>query len=194
MQRIEEWLEKLGMPAYAQRFLDNRIDLTVLGDLNDQDLRELGVVLGDRKKMLRAIRELQVPGSLVSPAALPEPIDAAERRQLTVMFCDLVGSTALSTQLDPEDLRKIIGAYHRTCAAVVEQNGGFVAKYMGDGVLVYFGYPHAHEHDAEHAVQAALALVDAVAKLDGHKPAGPWRGGPACSPRADDRCGACPSG
>ena len=166
MQRIEEWLEKLGMPAYAQRFLDNRIDLNVLGDLNDQDLRELGVVLGDRKKMLRAIRELHVPGSLVSPAASPEPIDAAERRQLTVMFCDLVGSTALSTQLDPEDLRKIIGAYHRTCAAVVEQNGGFVAKYMGDGVLVYFGYPHAHEHDAEHAVQAALALVDAVAKLD----------------------------
>ena len=82
------------------------------------------------------------------------------------MFCDLVGSTALSTQLDPEDLRKIIGAYHRTCAAVVERHGGFVAKYMGDGVLVYFGYPRAHEHDAEHAAEAALALIGAVAKLD----------------------------
>ena len=81
------------------------------------------------------------------------------------MFCDLVGSTALSAQLDPEDLREIIGAYHRCCAAIVERNGGFVAKYMGDGVLVYFGYPQAHEHDAERAVQAGLALVEAVPKL-----------------------------
>ena len=165
MQQIEEWLEALGMSAYAQRFLENRIDISVLGDLNDQDLRELGIVLGDRKKILRAIRELHA--NTVSSAASAESApDIAERRQLTVMFCDLVGSTALSTQLDPEDLRKIIGAYHRTCAAVVEQNGGFVAKYMGDGVLVYFGYPRAHEHDAEHAVQAALGIIAAVGKLD----------------------------
>ncbi|MET4804170.1 adenylate/guanylate cyclase domain-containing protein [Bradyrhizobium sp. LB11.1] len=167
MRQVEEWLEKLGMSAYARRFLDNHVDISVLRDLNDQDLRELGVVLGDRKKILRAIRELHAPGDIASPAASAEsPLDSAERRQLTVMFCDLVGSTALSTQLDPEDLRKIIGAYHRTCAAVVERHGGFVAKYMGDGVLVYFGYPRAHEHDAEHAAEAALALIGAVAKLD----------------------------
>ncbi|MGY3530652.1 adenylate/guanylate cyclase domain-containing protein [Bradyrhizobium sp. USDA 4452] len=165
MQQIEEWLEKLGMSAYAQRFRENRIDISILGELNDQDLRELGIVLGDRKKILRAIRELHASDK--SSAPYTESVsDTAERRQLTVMFCDLVGSTALSTQLDPEDLRKIIGAYHRTCAAVVEQNGGFVAKYMGDGVLVYFGYPRAHEHDAEHAVQAALGLVAAVGKLE----------------------------
>ncbi|RXH14398.1 adenylate/guanylate cyclase domain-containing protein [Bradyrhizobium guangzhouense] len=172
MQQIEEWLEQLGMSAYARRFLENHIDISVLPDLNDQDLRELGIVLGDRKKILRAIREMQgsetIASLAISAGAAP---DVAERRQLTVMFCDLVGSTALSTQLDPEDLRKIIGAYHKACAAVVEQNGGFVAKYMGDGVLVYFGYPRAHEHDAEHAVQAALALVAAVRKLDTAAPA-----------------------
>nr|WP_283812926.1 adenylate/guanylate cyclase domain-containing protein [Bradyrhizobium rifense] len=155
------------MSAYAQRFLENRIDISVLGDLDDQDLRELGIVLGDRKKILRAIRELHASDPTASSTASAEAApDVAERRQLTVMFCDLVGSTALSTQLDPEDLRTIIGAYHRTCAAIVEENGGFVAKYMGDGVLVYFGYPRAHEHDAEHAVQAALELVAAVGKLD----------------------------
>src|SRR5262249_49411139 len=90
---------------------------------------------------------------------------SAERRQLTVMFCDLVGSTALSARLDPEDLRGVIGAYHRCCTEVVERDGGFVAKYMGDGVLAYFGYPQAHEHDAEHAVRAGLRLVEAVPKL-----------------------------
>ena len=111
------------------------------------------------------------PGAKVQPTPQP-PVDAAtarqdtaERRQLTVMFCDLVGSTVLSTRLDPEDLRGIIGAYHRCCAELVEHNGGFVAKYMGDGVLVYFGYPQAHEADAERAVRAGLALIEAVPKL-----------------------------
>ena len=93
------------------------------------------------------------------------PLDTAERRQLTVMFCDLVGSTALSTRLDPEDMREIIGAYHRCCADLITRAGGFVARYMGDGVLAYFGYPQAHEHDAERAVRAGLALVEAVPKL-----------------------------
>ena len=166
MQQVAAWLEKLGMSEYAGRFAENRIDLSVLRDLTDQDLKELGVVLGDRKKLLRAIGELDAVASEASGTAVPPaPRDAAERRQLTLMFCDLVGSTALSTQLDPEDLRQIIGAYHRCCAAIVERNGGFVAKYMGDGVLVYFGYPQAHEHDAERAVQAGLALVEAVPKL-----------------------------
>jgi class 3 adenylate cyclase len=164
---IAEWLASLGMAEYAQRFAENRIDLSVLPDLTDQHLEKLGVALGDRLKILQAIRELGGPAPATPQAAVatPAPQDSAERRQLTVMFCDLVGSTALSARLDPEDLRGIIGAYHRCCTELVERNGGFVAKYMGDGVLAYFGYPQAHEHDAERAVRAGLALVEAVPKL-----------------------------
>jgi class 3 adenylate cyclase/predicted ATPase len=166
MQQIAQWLEKLGMSEYVTQFAENRVDFSVLRDLTDQDLKDLGVVLGDRRKLLRAIGELDVAPA-PTPAILGDLTsqDGAERRQLTLMFCDLVGSTALSTRLDVEDLREIIGAYHRCCAKLVEDNGGFVAKYMGDGVLVYFGYPRAHEHDAERAVQVGLALVEAVPKL-----------------------------
>jgi class 3 adenylate cyclase len=137
--------------------------------LTDQDLKELGVSLGHRRKMLAAIAELEGATRAASQSALPaEPKrrDEAERRQLSVMFCDLVGSTSLWTQLDPEDLRAVIAAYHRCCTELIDQKGGFVAKYMGDGVLAYFGYPHAHEHDAERAVQAGLALIEAVPQLD----------------------------
>jgi len=167
MHPIADWLAKLGMSEYAERFAANRIDASVLPDLTDEDLEKLGVVLGDRRKILRAIRELAPPArSSAQDVASSEPIrDEAERRQLTVMFCDLVGSTALSARLDPEDLRGIVREYHRCCTAVVERNGGYVAKYMGDGVLAYFGYPQAHEHDAERAVRAGLALVEAVAEL-----------------------------
>src|SRR5215469_6597045 len=157
------------MSEYAQRFVENRIDLSVLADLTDQHLEKLGVALGDRLKILRAIRELSAAAvAQPAPAAALVPQDSAERRQLTVMFCDLVGSTALSSMLDPEDLRSIIAAYHRCCTELVERKGGFVAKYMGDGVLAYFGYPQAHEHDAERAVRAALNLVQAVPKLVTH--------------------------
>src|SRR5271163_2513495 len=155
------------MAEYAERFAENRIDISVLSELSDQDLKELGVVLGDRRKMLRAIREL-VAVEPVEDRPAPEPApkpDAAERRQLTVMFCDLVGSTAISARLDPEDMRAIIGACHKCCASLIATNGGFVAKYMGDGVLAYFGYPQADEHDAERAVRAGLALVEAAPKL-----------------------------
>src|SRR4051812_39146043 len=158
---ITAWLQELGMSEYAERSAENRIDFSVLHDLTDADLKELGLVLGDRRRLLRAIGELDrnaPPQSLTIAGA-------AERRQLTVSFCDLIGSTSLSAQLDPEDLREVIGAYHRCCAATVEQHEGFVAKYMGDGVLIYFGYPQAHEHDAERAVQTGLALVEAVSKL-----------------------------
>jgi len=167
MQQIADWLEKLGMSEYAQRFAENDIEIDVLSELTDQDLERLGVTLGHRRRMLRAIRELAGPAPVAAQPAVtePKPQDTAERRQLTVMFCDLVGSTALSSRLDPEDLRGIIGAYHRCCTELVERNGGFVAKYMGDGVLAYFGYPQAHEHDAECAVRAGLALVEAVPKL-----------------------------
>jgi class 3 adenylate cyclase/tetratricopeptide (TPR) repeat protein len=167
MQQIADWLKKLGMSEYAERFAENRIDLSVLPDLTDQHLENLGVALGDRLKILRAIRELSATAVAAQPGLSAAPVvhDSAERRQLTVMFCDLVGSTALSGRLDPEDLRGIIGAYDRRCAETIERNGGFVAKYMGDGVLAYFGYPQAHEHDAERAVQAGLALVEAMPRL-----------------------------
>ena len=167
MQQIAEWLEKLGMSEYAQRFAENRIDFSVLPDLTDQDLEKLGVLLGDRRKMIRAIRELS--GAVQAPPqpALTEskPQDTAERRQVTVMFSDLVGSTALSARMDPEDLREVISAYQKAVAETVQRFGGFVAKYMGDGVLVYFGYPQAHEDDAERAVRAGLELIAAVSAL-----------------------------
>ncbi|OKO78272.1 adenylate/guanylate cyclase domain-containing protein [Bradyrhizobium sp. AS23.2] len=162
MQQIAEWLEKLGLGQYAQRFAENDIDPSVLRDLTDHDLEKIGVSLGHRRKILRAIAELEEAG----PRPAPSPRTEAERRQLTVMFADLVGSTALSTRLDPEDLREIIGAYHRCCAGQIEKFGGFVARYMGDGVLAYLGYPRADEDDAERAVSAGLALVAAVAGLD----------------------------
>jgi class 3 adenylate cyclase len=145
----------------------------VLPELTEADLVTLGLPLGPRKKLLKAIaalREDAVPSHDEPAAAVPAPLLAtgaeAERRQLTVMFCDLVGSTSLSARLDPEDLRAVIGAYHRCVAAVIERARGFVAKYMGDGVLAYFGYPRADEHDAERAVRAGLQLVEAVAGLD----------------------------
>ncbi len=167
MRPIADWLEKLGMSEYAERFEANRIDISVLPDLTDQDLEKLGVLLGDRRRILRAIGELARPVSISAQESVPaeKAPDEAERRQLTVMFCDLVGSTALSARLDPEDLREVVQAYHRCCSAIVERNGGYVAKYMGDGVLAYFGYPKAHEHDAERAVHAGLAIIEAVPRL-----------------------------
>jgi class 3 adenylate cyclase/predicted ATPase len=165
MQQIAEWLGKLGMSEYAQRFAENRIDFSVLRDLTDQDLKDLGIVLGDRRKMLRAIGQLDT-ASLAAPERSAEQVfQDAERRQVTVMFSDLVGSTALSTGMDPEDLREVISAYQKCVAETVRHFEGFVARYVGDGVLVYFGYPQAHEDDAERAVRAGLALITAVAGL-----------------------------
>ena len=168
MQEIGDWLEKLGMPEYGECFAQNKIDLSVLPHLTDQDLKDVGVPLGHRRKMLAAIRGL--PGeSPLAPQTVPtgeaKAQDTAERRQVTVMFSDLVGSTALSARMDPEDLREVISAYQKCVAETVRRFGGFVAKYMGDGVLVYFGYPQAHEDDAERAVRAGLELIAAVAAL-----------------------------
>jgi class 3 adenylate cyclase len=171
MQQIIEWLAGLGLGQYAQVFDENGIDFSVLPDLTDQDLEKLGVLLGHRRKLIRSIANLKgvesdAPSVQVAanPAA-PRPLDAAERRQVTVMFSDLVGSTALSARMDPEDLREIISAYQNCVAETVRRFDGFVAKYMGDGVLVYFGYPQAHEDDAERAVRAGLELIGAVAAL-----------------------------
>ena len=171
MQQIADWLNKLGMSEYTERFAENRIDFSVLPDLTDQDLKDLGVVLGDRRKLLRAIGELcTAPPAAVATATEPASQDAAERRQVTVMFSDLVGSTALSARMDPEDLREVISAYQECVAETVRRFGGFVAKYMGDGVLVYFGYPQAHEDDAERAVRTGLELIGAVSALKPNAP------------------------
>ena len=175
MQKIAEWLETLGMSEYAQRFAENDIDFEILSELTDPDLEKIGVVsLGHRRKLLRAIANLETTakatlGPVVAPVAVDTSRrDTAERRQVTVMFSDLVGSTALSARMDPEDLREVISAYQKCVAETVGRFDGFVAKYMGDGVLVYFGYPQAHEDDAERAVRAGLKLVAAVSDLKTH--------------------------
>ena len=171
-QQMVDWLEKLGMSEYAERFAENGIDGSVLRYLTDQDLEKIGVLLGHRRKMLAAIAELA--GAVQAPPqpALTEskPQDTAERRQVTVMFSDLVGSTALAARMDPEDLREVISAYQKCVAEIVRHFGGFVAKYLGDGVLVYFGYPQAHEDEAERAVRAGLELTAAVSGLKAASP------------------------
>ncbi len=167
MQQVAEWLEKLGMSEYAQRFAENGITLAALRHLTDQDLKDIGVLLGHRRIMLATISKL-TGAEPSAPEVEPKPQETAERRQVTVMFSDLVGSTALSARMDPEDLREVISAYQKCVAETVQRFGGFVAKYMGDGVLVYFGYPQAHEDDAERAVRAGLALVAAVRVLKTH--------------------------
>jgi class 3 adenylate cyclase/predicted ATPase len=169
---IGGWLRGLGLEQYEAAFRENEIDGEVLPKLTAEDLKDLGVaIVGHRRRILSAIVELLGSVHAAAPiappdlAAEPAPTALAERRQLTVVFCDLVGSTALSARLDPEDMRGIIGAYQGCCASLVQHHGGFVAKYMGDGVLAYFGYPQAHEHDAERAVLAGLAIVEAAPKL-----------------------------
>src|SRR6202047_1432526 len=140
------WLRSLGLGQYEAAFRENEIDDEVLPNLTAEDLRELGVaILGHRRKMLAAIAELPRSSAPSTPPPVTSGEKTAERRQLTVMFCDLVGSTTLSARLDPEDMREIVGAYHRCCADLITQADGFVAKYMGDGVLAYFGY-RSEEH------------------------------------------------
>src|SRR5215472_5404250 len=171
MSEIRKWLEAIGLSQYADAFEANAIDMELLKQVDDQILKDIGVsAAGDRLRIRNAIvkqASTPVAEANLSPATPTHetPPASAERRQLTVMFCDLVGSTALSTRHDPEDLRGIITAYHRCCTELVEHNGVFVAKYLGDGVLAYFGYPRASEYDAERAVQTGLSLVNAVPKL-----------------------------
>ena len=162
------WLRRLGLERYEAAFRENEIDDTVLSSLTAEDLKDLGVgIVGHRRKLLDAIAALRAPTPLsdTAPARDEAAKDTAERRQVTVMFSDLVGSTSLSARMDPEDLREIISAYQTCVADTVRRFGGFVAKYMGDGVLVYFGYPQAHEDDAERAVRAALEAIAAVGAL-----------------------------
>ena len=177
---IVVWLRGLGLGKYEAAFRENDIDETVLPSLTEEHLKQLGVAsLGHRVKLLEAITALRNDGSGKTPsvdagttssAPSPHPEDRAERRQVTVMFSDLVGSTALSARMDPEDLREVISAYQECVAETVGRLGGFIAKFMGDGVLVYFGYPHAHEDDAERAVRAGLKLIAAVSSLKTRAP------------------------
>jgi class 3 adenylate cyclase len=172
---VTNWLRGLGLEQYAAAFHDNDINSEILHELTTDDLIGLGVTsIGHRRKLLAAISALREAGTMPAPQmaprapphhSLPAGIAPAERRQLTIMFCDLVGSTELATQLDPEDLRDIIAAYHRRVAEGVARYGGFTARLMGDGVLAYFGYPLAHEDDAERAVRGGLAIVEAIAGL-----------------------------
>ena len=164
---IAEWLASIGLSEYAQRFADNAIDLSIIRDLTEQDLKDLGVLLGHRRKILRAIAELDgVAPAPIETATEPVLRDEAERRHLTVMICDLVGSTALSARLDPEDMRAVIDAYHAACARITLAYDGFLAEFRGDGILAYFGYPRAHEDDAERTVRAGLDIIAAVARLE----------------------------
>jgi class 3 adenylate cyclase len=177
MSEVREWLEAIGLPQYAEAFEANDIEVDLLRQLDDQVLKDIGVSsAGHRLRIRTAITKLSplvplVKNDRASAAATePKPQDTAERRQVTVMFSDLVGSTALSARMDPEDLREVISAYQKCVADTVQRFGGFVAKYMGDGVLVYFGYPQAHEDDAERAVRSGLELVAAVGALKTHAP------------------------
>ena len=169
---VAGWLRGLGLERYEQAFRDNDIDTGLLPRLTADDLIAIGVTsVGHRRRLLDAIASLTTTTTpseemtSVPQAASGRPTVDAERRQLTVMFVDLIDSTALSTRLDPEDLREMIGSYHRWVADTISRFDGFVAKYMGDGVLVYFGYPQAHEDDAERAVRAGLALIQTVGSL-----------------------------
>jgi class 3 adenylate cyclase/predicted ATPase/energy-coupling factor transporter ATP-binding protein EcfA2 len=166
MNQVANWLDSLGLGKYAQRFAENCIDASVLPDLTEQDLEKMGIPLGHRKKMLRGIAELG-GAVLTAPQATTKRNrrDAAERRQLTVMFCDLVGSTALSAQLDPEDMRSVIDVYHATCNDIIRNYDGFIAELRGDGILAYFGYPRAHEDDAERAVRAGIDIIAALEEV-----------------------------
>jgi class 3 adenylate cyclase/predicted ATPase len=168
---IAAWLQELGLERYEQAFRENEIDAEILPKLTADDLKEIGVAaVGHRRKLLEAIAALAEPAQQAEPSAPAEAVPAAqpaeaERRPLTVMFCDLVDSTALSTKLDPEDLQDLIRTYRERCTALILEYGGFVAKYMGDGILVYFGYPKALERNAERAVRTGLAIVEAMAEL-----------------------------
>ena len=173
MSNLRAWLESFGLGKYAAVFAEQEVDFEVLPELNDQHLQELGIPLGHRIKLLKAIADLSAEDAAgrVIPSddpntPAPTPMSGAERRQLTVMFCDLVGSTALSERLDPEDLSMVIRTYQDCCRRMIDRFAGYIARYLGDGLVVYFGYPQATEHDPERAVRAGLEIVAAVGRLN----------------------------
>ncbi|MEE9254635.1 MAG: adenylate/guanylate cyclase domain-containing protein, partial [Pseudomonadales bacterium] len=165
--RVNRWLEEIGLGEHAESFVENDIDFNLLPRLGTEDLKELGLSVGHRRRFLDAVARLKEAASEEAGISTPSaPHREAERRQLTVMFCDLVGSMELSQKLDPEDLREINRAYQDACKAAIERYDGYVARYIGDGVLAYFGYPQAHEDDAERAIHAGLGVVEAMTILN----------------------------
>jgi class 3 adenylate cyclase len=166
---LAEWLGRHGLDQYAEIFAENNIEFSVLPDLTENDLQKLGISLGHRKKLLRAIEALTVARQPTGPTSFVQHREA-EFRQITVMFCDLVGSTQLSEKLDPEDLQKLIDAYRGKCSTAIRRYGGEVARYFGDGVMAFFGWPQAHEDNALRAVRAALEIVSGVTKISGQLP------------------------
>jgi predicted ATPase/class 3 adenylate cyclase len=166
---LKDWLESNGLGKYAELFAENEIDFDLLPQLTEGDLDKLGLSVGARRRLALAIKSMDEPDRQPGGVNIVET-GGAERRQLTVLFCDLVGSTALSQRLDPEALRELIGGYQKKCSAVIGKYDGYVAQYLGDGVMIYFGWPRAHEDDAERAIRAALELVDIVTKSGGAEP------------------------
>jgi len=155
MIRLDTWLNQLGLDKYLEVFEELEVDMEVMADLTEADLEKINIPLGPRKKLVKAIAALSASAE---SSTRNDTESGPERRQLTVMFCDLVGSTSLSERLDPEDLSEILNTYRRTCEKVINRYSGTTARYMGDGLLVYFGYPYAHEDDAERAVRAGLEI------------------------------------
>jgi class 3 adenylate cyclase len=178
MNPLSAWLHRFGLERYAQTFPDNGVELDSLRLLDEADFEKLGVLLGHRRKLVKAIAELNgATAPVATPQRIPNPTPAerssdsgVERRQLTVMFCDLVGSTRLSHQLDPEQLRELMRVYQQTSGAVIERYDGHVAQYLGDGLMVYFGWPEAHEDDAERALRAGLEIVAEVKAISASWP------------------------
>ena len=170
---VGTWLRSLGLGQYEPAFMENAIGSDVLPDLMEGDLEKLGIPLGDRKRLIKAIKTMlaDAPDTPITSGARAnerdeQPLAAAERRRLTVLICDLVGSTALSARLDPEDMCTVMDAFQAACAGIVKAYGGFLFDYRGDGILAYFGFPRAHEDDAERSVRAALAIIASVKQLD----------------------------
>ena len=187
---VGAWLRSLGLAQYEALFLQNDVDAEVLGDLTDTDLEKLGLTLGHRKRLLKAIASLDGTEPVAKPTSPAPPslsTDAAERRPITVMFCDLVGSTSLAARLDAEDWRTLVGAYLDAASAAVTGLGGHVLKKLGDGLMALFGYPHAQENDAERAVRAALAIQRALADLNARNARS---GAPELSARIGLECGS----
>jgi hypothetical protein len=170
MSDFRVWLQSLGLEKYCEVFASHDIDLTIAPDLTEQDLEKLGLSLGHRRKFISAAAKLRSAAISPTVESVPvqpggEPATPVERRQVTVVFIDLVGSTTLSTGLDPEDLIRLLRQYRDACVAVIAKYDGFIAQYLGDGIMVYFGFPRAIEHAAERAVRAGLEIVDKVGRL-----------------------------
>ena len=170
MSDVRAWLEGLGLGDFAETFESERIQIDQIAKLTEADLKELGLPMGPRKAILEAAAYLAETRAAPGDTKQSAPARAGERRQITVMFCDLVGSTALSEQLDPEDLRALMQAYQQAAGAVIERYEGHVAQYLGNGLMTYFGWPQAHEDDAQRAIRAGLEIIDAVKEIEADTP------------------------